>query len=413
MSIAAQDLGFDAHERDLYLGSYVALATMLGQMIGSITVGVIIDWVSRKQIMVTVLYVGALSTVLFGCPFVPYWWLLVFRVFTGACQGAVVPLLFSLIGDYYTEDNRPNASAIVSSFLGGGMMVGQLFVGYLINGIGWRAPFVLIGLFAFFTALSVQMFIEEPIKGGNDQEIALLVKQGISLPPVSMANLLKNLLVPTTFLLMMQTIPNTIPWGVLCAHLHDLLATDSKLTMEGATSLMGIFGSGAAVGGLFGGFAGARLYSMNRMILPAFMGLTLGTSSFLLQGLLGMDLSEKGVMELAYPVLVLAGALGAVNGANIRIIILNLSSPELRGSSIAVLNFINCAGRGFGPLIFDIVMETLGLDRRRAICIFLNLWFVAGFLMCLASCTVIPDEERLKRLLRNFTEEHTIKKVSV
>jgi sugar phosphate permease len=51
-----------------------------------------------------------------------YPFLLFLRVVTGTCQGAVVPVLFSLIGDYYDEDERPTYSAIVSSCLGGGLI---------------------------------------------------------------------------------------------------------------------------------------------------------------------------------------------------------------------------------------------------------------------------------------------------
>ena len=44
--------------------------------------------------------------------------------------------------------------------------------------------------------------------------------------------------------------------------------------------------------------------------------------------------------------LIVSGALAAVNGANIRVIVINMTSPEARGAAIAVLNFVNCLGRG-------------------------------------------------------------------
>jgi hypothetical protein len=38
--------------------------------------------------------------------------------------------------------------------------------------------------------------------------------------------------IPTVAIMLVQTIPNTVPWGVLSAHLHDFLATDEKLSMQ-------------------------------------------------------------------------------------------------------------------------------------------------------------------------------------
>ena len=97
LSMVAHDFKFDNKERDIYLGSYIALSTMLGQMIGSFLSGVLSDLYSRKRILVYTLLIGSLSTILFGIYFMPYFVLLILRVFTGGCQGAVVPVLFSLV----------------------------------------------------------------------------------------------------------------------------------------------------------------------------------------------------------------------------------------------------------------------------------------------------------------------------
>jgi MFS family permease len=398
-------MGFSEKERDIYLGSYIGLSTMLGQMIGSLVSGLLTDSYSRKTILIVALITGSISTAMFGWPLLSYPWLLVLRVLTGVSQSTVIPVLFSLIGDYYKVENRATASAIVSSFLGGGMMLGQLFVGFCISYIGWRLPFLLIGLSTLASAAVVNFCIVDPPKGGNEEDLASLVRNGISLPTMSVATLYHNLLVPTVFIMLVQTIPNTIPWGILSAHLHDLLATDANLSMQEATYLMGIFGTGAAFGGFCGGFIGAKMYSYNRKILPSFMGLTLAASSYLLKQLLSMDLAEQGVMQLAYPVLVCSGALGAVNGANIRIVVLNLTSPEGRGASIAVLNFVNCVGRGFGPLIVDLWMTAYRIERKPAISTILNLWVVSGLLMCSASFTIVQDEDRLKLSLRKYAME--------
>ena len=96
---------------------------------GSCISGFLESLYPRKNILIASLLLGATACVLFGV--IEYYAvLLLLRVVTGACQGAIVPVLFSLIGDYYAVDERATYSAIVSSSLGGGMMLGQLFTGY-------------------------------------------------------------------------------------------------------------------------------------------------------------------------------------------------------------------------------------------------------------------------------------------
>lgn len=341
--MVAHDFGFDSKERDVYLGSYIALSTMTGQMIGSCISGALADAYSRINILTISLLVGAITTGLFGCSHVPYGMLLFLRIFTGGCQAAVIPILFSLIGDYYKSEDRAVVSAIVSSCLGGGMMLGQLLVGYFLSVLGWRIPFLLLGALSFCAAVLLHICLSDPIKGGNEEALAGLAERGIqvTLPPITLSSFLQSLLSPTVLLLLLQTPPNTVPWGVLSAHLHDLLATEARLTMQEATSLIALFGCGAAMGGLCGGFVGARIYSWHKAMLPVFMGITLASASLLLQALLRVDLSRPGALQTAGPALVCAGALAAVNGANIRVLVINLTSPEARGASIALLGIIN------------------------------------------------------------------------
>jgi MFS family permease len=404
LSMVAQDLNFSEKERDVYLGSYMGLSTMLGQMIGSCLSGFLSDVHSRKSILINTLIIGSVSTTLFGVYFMSYRALLCLRVFTGGCQGAVVPILFSLIGDYYKLENRASASAVVSSCLGGGMMMGQLFAGFCLSSLGWRFPFLIMGAASLAAALSLQTILIDPQKGGNEEGLSELIDKGIALPSMTCATFLQNLFIPTVFLMILQTLPNTVPWGVLSTHLHDLLATDAQLSMQQATSLIAVFGIGAALGGVFGGLLGARMYAMNKMFLPVFMGVTLASSALLMKELLSMDLNEPGGMQLACPVLILSGSLAAVNGANIRFVVLNLTSPESRGASIAFLNFVNCIGRGFGPAIIEVWMTQHRLNRREALTTILNLWLVSGALLCAASTTIVQDEDRLKTSLRMYAD---------
>jgi predicted MFS family arabinose efflux permease len=251
----------------------------------------------------------------------------------------------------------------------------------------------------------VQRYLFDPVKGGNEEELTAALQRGVKLPPMSVTTFVRNLMLPTAALMLLQTLPNTVPWGVLSAHLHDFMATDANLTMQQATSLLAIFGAGAALGGTFGGFIGAGIYAYERRGLPLFMGLTLSAAALLMKEVMMLDLTEPGAMQFAVPVLVLAGAFAAVNGANIRVVVLNLTSPESRGASIALLNFVNCIGRGFGPTIIEKWMTAYSINRRYAISTILNCWLLSGALLCIASATIAADEDKLKVHLQKIAVE--------
>jgi translation initiation factor 4G len=363
------------------------------------------DSYSRSWLLIVALITDSIATGLFAFTFVGFEIILVLRVVVGGCQGIAVPVIFSLIGDYYSVENRATVSAIVSSFLGGGMMLGQLFVGYCLPYIGWRKPFLVLAVLSMVAATLLLRFLADPLKGGNEDALEEMLSRGIALPSMSVANLLRGLMAPTSLMLLLQTLPNTVPWGVLSTHLHDLLVTDARLSLPEATSLIAIFGAGCAIGGIFGGIFGARLYSMNRTYLPVFMGTTLAVSAVLLKSLLTLDLAQTAALETAFPLLIIAGILAAVNGANIRVVFINLTSPEARGASIALLNLVNCLGRGCGPAVAELWMELRGLTRRDAISQMLNLWLVAGAVLCVASLTITRDEERLKQSMRKLADD--------
>lgn len=142
-----------------------------------------------------------------------------------------------------------------------------------------------------------------------------------------------------------------------------------------------------------GGYLGGKLYAVNRAYLPLFMGVTMAASALLLKQLMNMDLDASGTSQLACPVLIVSGlcssssyyyyyfididfiiitiiiitiitslnciifftltyptiastnksnnvqiiwmwfvgALAAINGANIRVVVLNLVTPQARG----------------------------------------------------------------------------------
>jgi MFS family permease len=321
-------------------------------------------------------------------------------------------------------------------------MVGQLFTGFCLGFLGWRAPFICFGLTTAAAYGFVSFSLHEPERGSGEDVLSQLQieptpssKQALSPPPTAKPAAVKlpkltaqlyfhNIMIPTVAIMLLQTVPNTIPWGVLSTHLHDLLATDAHFDMRQATTLIAVFGLGAAVGGVFGGVLGQKIYVVSRGLLPVTMGVTMVASACLLRQLLvslkvddanplvaslgTMSSAQEDnsyLMTVAVPMLLLSGALAAVNGANIRVLVLNVCSPTTRGSAIATLNIVNCLGRGLGPTLADLHMHYFcqqQCNRQNTVQLFLYLWILSGAVLCLAGKTFPVDEDKMKQELRRL-----------
>jgi len=246
-----------------------------------------------------------------------------------------------------------------------------------------------------------------------------------------------SLKVPTVVLLLVQALPNTIPWGVLGAFLTDFLTQESHLKMDLATSLIACFGIGSAVGGIGGGVVGGWLYRRDRRIFFLYQSLATIFGALILRWLLtegidtlihgdnsnasgvsvvmkngnsnkdhlvGLDSEQASTgMYIAAVVVVTAGVLCAINGSNIRASLLNLSYPNSRGPIIGICNLLNCVGRGIGPLMAKGYMKSTGnASRQTAIEASLALWVLAGVLIGLCTITIENDANRMS-IIGNMT----------
>ena len=80
----------------------------------------------------------------------------------GAVLGGVVPILYSIFGDLYPASKRSMVTAAVATASGGGILLGQVLSGLIGAELGWRAPFVVIGLLGLPTMSPVFWKAEEP-----------------------------------------------------------------------------------------------------------------------------------------------------------------------------------------------------------------------------------------------------------
>ena len=256
---------FDEHERDKYIGAGLQAVSMIGQVFATLVAGQVTGYgVNRARMVVFILLLSSLNTILLINS--TFQTLFIVRLFSGLAQGAVVPVAFAMAADLFQPADRPGASAVLSGAIGGGILSGQLFGGYMDGVLNWNIQMGLMGALSILLVSFTSLVLKDPSphgrehdKGAFDRETAVVSVEHDSSMCCSRQTC-KTLSIPSVALLLLQSVPGTIPWGALFTFLPDFLTNEAGLRMDYATTLIAFFGVGGSIGGGLGGLVGNRLY---------------------------------------------------------------------------------------------------------------------------------------------------------
>jgi MFS family permease len=169
LSQAADEFGFDDNERDQKLGGDIALAFFVLGAPASFLIGcgADSDFVSRSFLFGLTVLIGE-GACFFTYFTTTYTGLYVTRALTGFSVGGALPLLSSVLGDWYKPEERSAVMASVGIGTGMGIAIGQGIAGYLGPLYGWRLPFLCVSLPAIFVALLLMTTVVDPVRGRSE-----------------------------------------------------------------------------------------------------------------------------------------------------------------------------------------------------------------------------------------------------
>lgn len=313
----------------------------------------------------------------------------------------VLPLLYSIVGDLFSAKHRSIVSACLATAAGIGVALGQAIAGFVGPTYGWRIPFMVVSVPTILFAIVAGCTVEDQKRGANEDEIKDLVDVTEYKERIDSTKLLAIFRNRTNTLVFLQGLPGCIPWGVMFAFFNDFLHDDKGLSVETATGVTLWFGVGAAVGNIAGGVLGQYLYNKRKSSLSILMGVTtiLGVVPLCLVINSEEDFLAKtgGQMYATFCVLI-AGMLTCVTGANVRVLLLNVNVPEVRGTVFSVFNLSDDLGKGLGP--FAVSSLILMLGRVQAFNVAMLMWLVTGVLLLLTGLTISSDVITMKKHLQ-------------
>jgi len=389
----AEDFGFSEVERDVKLGGNISLVFWILGGVISLSIGYLTDLISRRKLFLAVVLIGEIPCLLTGFTqtYTQLFWM---RALTGIGIGGALPLTFSLVGDYFPHDRRAAAAGYLGLAMGVGIAVGQLIAGFVGPTYGWRLPFILVALPNFFLGILFWLTVKEPARGR-------MVYAG----RVNWKEYKRLFRIKTNIFVFFQGIPGTVPWGVFFVFLNDYYSQDKGFSVENATLIVMAVGLAAIIGAFTGGLVGNRLYRVKPRYLPILCGITT------LAGIIPMAVlinypTQTGVenSSVLFPVVIglFTGFLVSVTGPNVRAMLLNVNSPETRGSIFSLYNLADDLGKGFGPVVISLLVTFFG--RVWAFNIANLFWLFCGILLLFMYAMFPRDEVALNRLMKKKAE---------
>jgi len=383
LTLIAEDFGL-VDVKDQYLGGLIPLAFWLIGGTVALFIGYCTDIMSRKTLFSLIVFIGEIPCFLSGFS-ETYTQFFIMRVLTGIGIGGIIPLTYSLLGDYYAAKDRIKVVTLIGLASGLGIAVGQLTAGMLGDSVGWRLPFILFSVPNFILGTLFFFTFKEPERGQMDQNIERFRISKLK----DFSSLFR---IKTNILVFLQGIFGTIPWGVFSVFMIDYFVIDKGYLKTTATLVITLVGGMALLSSLIGGFIGNILYKKNPKYLPLFCGIStifgVIPTAFMINTPIRTEHNE--IMLIFYAAC--TGLLIAMTAPNMKAILMNVNSPYSRGTVFSMYNLADDLGRGFGPFIIgNILIYHFG--RNMAFNIANLFWFICGCFILMMVRT-FPKENR-------------------
>tara|TARA_S200000501_G_scaffold193752_1_gene182539 strand:+ start:51 stop:1313 length:1263 start_codon:yes stop_codon:yes gene_type:complete len=383
LSQIADEFGFNDIERDIKLGGEISLVFWLIGGFFTLFFGYFTDIASRKKLLIISMLFGEIPCFLTGFVenYQQFFWL---RALTGIGIGAIIPITYSLLADYFPSNMRSAATGYLGLVVGLGIGGGQLLAGLTGPEYGWKISFIIVSVPNFIFLLLYAIFATEPRRGKSDKSSAGITRINYSI--------IKDLVSKkTNILVFLQGIAGTVPWSVFFVYLTDYLAQDIGYSVQMASLVVFIIGLSAMIGGFAGGLIGNKLYNINPKYQPllsaicTFIGMV--PTAFLI------NLNPVGQnASVTYPLVlgVFSGFFITITAPNMKAVLMNVNHPNTRGMAFSIYNLADGLGRGFGPFIISFFILQFG--RQWGFNIANGIWFFCGISILLMMKTYSKDQ---------------------
>lgn len=318
---------------------------------------------------------------------------LVTRASTGIDDSSY-PGIYSLLSDYFGPRIRGKVYGFLQTAMPFGYMLGLVLATTLGGRLGWRSVFFITGGVGVLLALVIFSGVREAARGRAEPEMADL--EQVPTFQFDRQVALRLLKTPSMRLILTQGFFGVFPWNVLTYWFFRYLETEREFSSAQATTTMAIAILALASGYFLGGVVGDALFrrTLRGRVLTAAGGAALGTL------FLTAAMSVPNEQRLVFTLLMgLTGVTMSMAAPNVSATIHDIAEPEVRGTALALTNFIENTGAALSPWLAGLIADRSSL-KVAILSISVGTWVVCILFLSILACVVPREIRRLRATMR-------------
>ena len=346
ISIFQEQIKKDFLLSDTQLGLLTGLAYALLGGIAGLPLARLADRWNRRHIIGASFMVWTVMTA--ACGLAASWWhLLVARMGVGFGEAGSGPATFSMLGDYYSREERPRAIAIARAgeYLGifGGMVAGGVFL----QTVGWRMGFVILGIVGVVLAASFHLTVREPARAHTGKG---------SVPALAEWRTMFG--EPVAFLLLVGAFTTSLTAGAAVGSWLPSYFARAFPQLKPIEIGLGIgicLGFATTLGAVVGGQIGNRYIRTSKSWAAGFAcGVAILVAPFLL------GTFHAPTATIAFACLFVTFLIAGAQVGPVLTMVQDLVEPGARATALAILGLAGALmGQGLGPVLVGVISDLM------------------------------------------------------
>ena len=152
---------------DTVLGLLAGTAFALFYVTLGIPIAQVADRFNRRNLIAAAVAVWSAMTALSGLA-ANIWYLTLARIGVGIGEAGCSPPAHSIIADLYPPEKRSSAMGFYTLGISAGIMLAYLAGGWVVQNLGWRQAFFIVGIPGLLLAALVWLTVPEPARGASE-----------------------------------------------------------------------------------------------------------------------------------------------------------------------------------------------------------------------------------------------------
>ncbi|MED5546697.1 MAG: MFS transporter [Pseudomonadota bacterium] len=371
VNIVAEHMKTDLDLADWQIGAMSGLGFALLYTTLGLPVARLAERTDRVNIITAALMVWSGCTALFGLGrnFIEVF---AARIGVGLGEAGGSPPAMSMIADATPRAYQSRALALYNLGVPMGALLGMVLGGFVVDALGWRWAFWIVGPPGILLAILIRMLLRDP-RGRADAEASKAVRSQDTVP--SLGEVAASLRRNTAFwwIAAGAALTTFVGYGqqtfyasfFLRNHADQLEDLAKAWGLAGPTTVLGIglgiaFGLGGAIGTILGGQLGDRWRSPHAYLWVPALGSALAAPLYI--ATLVLPSAGFSLALLVVPVALKSMWYGPIYAA-----VQRMTHARSRATVLAIFLFLlNALGLGFGPLSIGLISDWLAQSMGEA-----------------------------------------------